>query len=40
MLTGPERVTVEGTMTPLLRDTLFDDPLPKAVTLTVQVYVL
>ena len=39
-VTGPERPILERPMTLMLRCTLFDDPLPNAVTLTSQVYML
>ena len=39
-VTGPERAILERAMTLMLRCTLFDDPLPNAVTLTSQVYIL
>ena len=39
-MTGPEGAILELAMTPMLRYTLFDNPLPNAVTLTSQVYIL
>ena len=39
-MTGLEPVILERAMTVMLRCTLFDDPLPNAVTLTSQVYIL
>ena len=39
-VTGPERAILERAMTLMLRCTLFHDPLPNAVTLTSQVYIL
>ena len=36
----PERAILEQAITLILRCTLFDDPLPKAVTLISQVYIL
>ena len=40
MVTGPECAILEWAMTLMLRCTHFDDPLPNAVTLTLQVYIL
>ena len=40
MVTGAVRAILEWAMTLMLRCTLFDDPLPNAVTLTSQVYIL
>ena len=39
-MTGPERTILERAMTLILRRTLFDDPLPNAVTLTSEMYIL
>ena len=39
-VTGPERAILQRAMTLMLRCTLFDDPLPKAATLTSQVYIV
>ena len=40
MVRGPERAILVRSMTQMLRCTLFDDPLPNAVTLTSKVYIL